>query len=137
MTYKLDDLWHFNLGKDSTRHVISLEIRGIADRERVRALDRDLEGLAAIKFIKTFDFGERDKVSVFQTMSGLVQTSNETVLVLESLIRPCIYPAWHGLTLPISTTIPVSGCSPVGSMHVNFGPKSLNAALPIKLAFPP
>ena len=91
MTYKLDDLWHFDLGKDSTRYIISLKVRGIADRERIWAFDRNFEWLAAIEFFETFNFRERDKVPILQTVPGLVHTSNETVLVLESLISPCFF----------------------------------------------
>ena len=62
-------------------------------------------------------------------MAGFVKTGYEALLVLhpgsarDETTGHCV------MTFSTETIIPVSGCSPVGSIQVNRGPKSVNMEL--------
>ena len=81
--YKVDDLGHLDLGKYTTRLVVA-QISRIADGECVRALDGDLSWFTAIEFSHTGYFGEGDKVAVFETVAGFVETGYKAFLVLHA-----------------------------------------------------
>ena len=79
--YEVDDLRHLDLGEDTTGLVVS-QVARITDREGVRALDRDLARLAAVELLHALDLGESDKVSVFETMTRLVEAGYEALAIL-------------------------------------------------------
>ena len=80
-TYKFDNLWHLDLSEDTTGLVIA-QVGGIADSECIRPLDSDLPGLAAIELGHSLDFGERNKVAVFESMSSFIQAGHQALRIL-------------------------------------------------------
>ena len=80
-TDKFNDLWHLDLGEDTTGLVIA-QLGGIANGEGVWPLDGDLPWLATIELGHSLDFGEGDKVTVFESMSSFIQASNQALGIL-------------------------------------------------------
>ena len=81
-TYKFQDFGHLDLSEDATVLILA-EVRRVSDSERIRALDRDFSGFAAVELSHALDLGECDEVAILETMSGLVQTSDQTFAVLD------------------------------------------------------
>lgn len=126
--YKVDDLRHLDLGKDTTRLVVAQTSR-VANGESVGTLDGDLSWFATIQFSHTDHFGEGDEVAIFETMTSFVETGYEALIVLHSgSARVGTIGHWI-ITFSTETIIPVRGVSPVGSIQVNRGPKSVNTEL--------
>jgi hypothetical protein len=126
--YKFDDLGHFNLSENTTRFIIA-KARGVANVECIGPFNRYLPWLTSIKFIHAFHFRKRHKITILKAMSSLVQTCDKTVLVLMSQISTDLNGFRDLNALSTDTIIPVKGCSPVGSTHVNLAPKSLKTEL--------
>ena len=71
MTYEFYDLGHLDLREDTSRPVLS-EVARVADCERVRPLDSNLAGLAAIELGHALHLSESNKVAILEAVSRLV-----------------------------------------------------------------
>ena len=80
-THEFDDLRHLDLGEDTTSLVVT-ETGSIPDRERIWAFNRDFTRLAAVELGHTLNFGEGHEIAFLETVSCLIQTGNETFLIL-------------------------------------------------------
>jgi hypothetical protein len=74
-TYEGNKLGHLDLSEDTATLVVA-QRGGVADGERVRALDRDFARFASVELFHTLHLGEGDKVAILKSVSCLVQSSH-------------------------------------------------------------
>lgn len=80
-SYKFNDLGHLDLGENTSGLVIG-KVGGVANGEGIRPLNSDFPWLAAIELSHSLDFGERDKVAVFESMSSFIQAGHQPLGIL-------------------------------------------------------
>ena len=84
ITYELQDLWHLDLCEDAAALVLS-EIRGIANRKRIWALDGYFPWFTVVQFGHPLYLGEGNKVAIFEAVACFVQASYNTLFVLKAI----------------------------------------------------
>jgi len=117
-TYEIDCFWHFDLSEDSAPE-IRAKFAGVANLKSIWTLHDDFRGFTAVELYHSLDFAESHKVAILEPVPCLVQAGNNCLLSLSLAQMMISRSQGSQLTLSISAIIPVSGCSPVGSMQVN------------------
>ena len=80
-TYEFEDLRHLDLREDTAVLVLA-EVGRVTNSKGVRTLDRDFARLTTVQFSHALNFSERYEVTIFKTMSGLIQAGDQTFAVL-------------------------------------------------------
>ena len=84
ITYKVDLLGHLDLLEETSTNIVA-EVRGIADREGVWSKNLNLSGGTAVQSLHAVDLDKGDVVAILETVTGLVQASDNTFLLCRDL----------------------------------------------------